>query len=98
LKQSIYICLISLLLVSCDFFKKSEDLEPVARVNDTYLYKESLKDVVPKDASEADSTLLVNTYINRWARQLLLMDGALVNLSEEKQNEFSKDVKYYLLF
>ncbi|MFK7833992.1 MAG: peptidyl-prolyl cis-trans isomerase [Winogradskyella sp.] len=95
MKHSVYIILISLLLVGCDFFKKSDDLEPVARVNDNYLYKENLKDVVPKGASSADSTLMINTYINRWARQLLLMDGALVNLSEDKQHEFSKLVEQY---
>ncbi|EPR73372.1 hypothetical protein ADIWIN_1402 [Winogradskyella psychrotolerans RS-3] len=38
---------------------------------------------------------MVNAYINRWARRLLLMDGALINLSEDKQNEFSKLVKQY---
>lgn len=95
MKQAFYIFLIGLLAVSCDFFKKSEGIDPVARVNETYLYKEDIVDVVPKGASKEDSTLVVNAYINRWARQLLLMDGALVNLSEKKQNEFSKLVEQY---
>jgi len=95
LKHTLYIFLISLLLVSCDFFKKSEGVNPVARVNETYLYKEDIIDVVPKGASKEDSTLVVNAYINRWARQLLLMDGALINLSEKKQNEFSRLVEQY---
>ncbi|RED38612.1 hypothetical protein DFQ10_110119 [Winogradskyella eximia] len=82
-------------MVSCDFFKKSEGVDPVARVNETYLYKEDIIDVVPKGASKEDSTLVVNAYINRWARQLLLMDGALINLSEKKQNEFSRLVEQY---
>lgn len=38
---------------------------------------------------------MVNAYINRWARQLLLMDGALVNLSEDKQTDFSRLVAQY---
>ncbi|SDR85504.1 peptidyl-prolyl cis-trans isomerase [Winogradskyella sediminis] len=54
-----------------------------------------IKDVVPEGTSQQDSTLMVNAYINRWARRLLLMDGALVNLSEDKQNEFSKLVEQY---
>ncbi|MEH1009010.1 peptidyl-prolyl cis-trans isomerase [Winogradskyella sp. ECml5-4] len=95
MKHTLYIFLFGLLFNSCDFFKKSDDLEPIARVNESYLYKEDLKDVVPKGTSKEDSTLMVNAYINRWARQLLLMDGALLNLSEEKQNEFSKLVKQY---
>lgn len=95
MKHIIYIFIFSLLFTSCNFFKKSKDLNPIARVNENYLYKEDVKDVVPKGATKADSTLLVNAYINRWAKQLLLMDGALVNLSEDKQNEFSKLVDQY---
>ncbi|NRD21410.1 peptidyl-prolyl cis-trans isomerase [Winogradskyella eckloniae] len=85
----------SFFLISCNFFKNSDDLEPIARVNESYLYKSDIKTVVPEGASKEDSTLLVNAYINKWARQLLLMDGALVNLSEEKQNGFSKLVEQY---
>jgi len=95
LKHLTYILILCLLLTSCNFFKAKEDSEPVARVNDTYLYKDDLAAVVPLGASKQDSTMLVNSYINRWARQLLLMDGALVNLSEEKQNEFLKLVEQY---
>ncbi|WP_179006356.1 peptidyl-prolyl cis-trans isomerase [Winogradskyella forsetii] len=95
MKHTLYIVLFSLLFTSCDFFKSSDDLEPVARVNDNYLYKEDIKGIVPKGASKEDSTLLVNAYVERWARQLLLMEGALVNLSEEKQNEFLKLVDQY---
>jgi len=95
LKHILYTFVFSLLFTSCDFFKKSENLEPIARVNENYLYKEDVKGIVPKGASKADSTLLVNAYINRWAKQLLLMDGALVNLSENKQSEFSKLVNQY---
>lgn len=95
MKHLTYILIFCLLLTSCNFFKAKEDSEPVARVNDTYLYKDDLAAVVPVGASKQDSTMLVNSYINRWARQLLLMDGALVNLSEEKQNEFLKLVEQY---
>ncbi|EDP69959.1 hypothetical protein FBALC1_10517 [Flavobacteriales bacterium ALC-1] len=84
-----------MLATSCDFFKSTDDRTPIARVNDAYLYKEDVEDLVPEGASKQDSTLLVNAYVNRWARQLLLMDGALVNLSEEKQNDFSKLVEQY---
>ncbi|SDH36009.1 hypothetical protein SAMN04489796_102401 [Winogradskyella thalassocola] len=84
-----------MLFTSCDLFKKSDGQNPVARVNESFLYRDDIKDVVPKGTSKEDSTLMVNAYINRWARRLLLMDGALVNLSEEKQNEFSKLVEQY---
>ena len=95
MKQALYTLVLCLLLSSCDFFKKTDNREPIAKVNTSYLYKEDVEDVVPEGASKEDSTLMVNAYINRWARQLLLMDGALVNLSEDKQNEFSRLVEQY---
>lgn len=95
MKHTLYIFLFSLFFTSCDFFKKAERENPIARVNDSYLYKEDVEGVVPQGASKQDSTLMVNAYIDRWARRLLLMEGALVNLSEEKQNEFSKLVEQY---
>ena len=90
MKYFLYIFCLCLLLTSCDYFKKSDGRNPVARVNEIYLYKEDIKDLVPEGTSKEDSTLMVNAYVDRWARRLLLMDGALVNLSEDKQNEFSK--------
>jgi len=84
-----------LLLTGCEFFKKTDDRQPIARVNDFYLYEEDIEGVVPVGATKQDSALLVNAYVNRWARQLLLMDGALLNIPEDKQNEFSKLVDQY---
>jgi hypothetical protein len=95
LKQILYILILSLLFTSCEFFKKTDNRTPIAKVKESYLYKEDVEDIVPDGASIEDSTLMVNAYINRWARQLLLMDGALVNLSKEKQNEFSRFVEQY---
>ena len=95
MKNKLYILTICIVFASCDFFKKKDDRKPIARVNESYLYKEDVEDVVPEGASKQDSTILVNAYINRWARQLLLMDGALLNLSENKQSDFSKLVEQY---
>lgn len=67
----------------------------MARVNDTYLYQHDLKDVVPDNASKEDSTLRVNNFINHWATQQLLISGAEVNLSEEKQQDYNNLVTQY---
>ncbi len=95
MKNRLYILVLFGLIFSCNFFKKTDDRDPIARVNESYLYKEDVIDLVPEGASVADSTLLVNSYVNRWAKQQLLMDGAKVNLSEEEQDEFSKLVEQY---
>lgn len=81
--------------MSCEFFKKQNEEDAIARVNETYLYKEDIEDLVPAGASKADSTVIVNQFINRWASQLLLMDGALLNLNEVKQESFNKLVEQY---
>ncbi|WP_445736155.1 peptidyl-prolyl cis-trans isomerase [Mariniflexile sp.] len=67
----------------------------MARVNDTYLYYDDIKDLVSEGTPKEDSTLVVQNFINRWATQQLFVDGALVNLSEAKQEEFNKLVNQY---
>ncbi len=87
------ICLLT--AVSCDYFKEDTSKVPVARVNESYLYEEDIADLVSEETSPEDSTLLVNTYINRWATQQLLIDQARINLSEEKLETFNKLVEQY---
>lgn len=90
-----YILIFVLLLFSCDYFKKKDGQIPIARVNESYLYKEDIKELIIGQTSLEDSTLIVNNYINRWATQQLLIDGAEVNISEDKQAEFNKLVDQY---
>ncbi|WP_239970577.1 peptidyl-prolyl cis-trans isomerase [Confluentibacter citreus] len=89
------IVIIFILVTSCHFFKKVDDRVAVARVNDTYLYYDDIKDLVSEGTNKEDSILLVQNFINRWATQQLFVDGALRNLSEEKQVAFDKLVVQY---
>ncbi|WP_406684440.1 peptidyl-prolyl cis-trans isomerase [Seonamhaeicola sp. MEBiC1930] len=82
-------------IYSCEYFKRSTDAVEVARVNNSYLYYDDIKNLVPEEASLEDSTLIVQNFINRWATQQLLMDGAILNLSENKQQSFNKLVNQY---
>ncbi len=96
--KSVYFYLIVslILLQSCDYFTFKKDVTPetVARVNDTYLYKEDLKAIFTKDISKQDSIILVNNYINNWIKQQLLVSKAQLNL-ENKKDEFEDLVKQY---
>ncbi|WP_242206036.1 peptidyl-prolyl cis-trans isomerase [Aestuariivivens insulae] len=89
------ITLISVVLASCSFFKKTDDRIPIARVNDSFLYEDDIKDLISEGTSKADSTLLVQNYIKSWATQQLLFDGAKLNLSETKQETFNRLVNQY---
>lgn len=91
-----YLILSLLLLQSCDYFTFKKDVTPetVARVNDTYLYKDDLTAIFTKDISKQDSITLVNNYINNWIKQQLLLSKAQLNL-ENRTNEFEDLVKQY---
>ena len=86
---------LSILFSSCNFFKSTDDRVPIARVNESYLYREDVADLVSETMSPADSASIVNAYINKWATQLLLLDGAMRNLPENKQEDFNKLVDQY---
>ena len=80
---------------SCDYFTiKSDIRKPVARVNDSYLYEDELKDIFNKTSTKQDSILLANNFINDWIKQQLLLSKAQLNL-ENKTNEFEDLVKKY---
>nr|WP_299399721.1 peptidyl-prolyl cis-trans isomerase [uncultured Gelidibacter sp.] len=95
MKHTVLVVLASCFLVSCDFFRQSDDRTPIARVGEFYLYEDDVKDLVVEGTSVEDSTLLVNGYITRWATQLLLVDGAKRNLPEDIQDDFDKLVNQY---
>jgi hypothetical protein len=83
------------LFVSCDYLKQDPEKTPIARANDSYLFADDIKELVPDGTSQEDSTLIVNNYINRWATQQLLISGAQVNLTEEKLAAFEKLTQDY---
>ena len=95
MKSRIWILLLFGILVSCSFFKKTDDRDAIARVNDSYLYVDDLKGLISSEISKEDSTLLVQNYITSWATQQLLFDGAKLNLSESKQESFNRLVDQY---
>ncbi|GAA3567886.1 peptidyl-prolyl cis-trans isomerase [Snuella lapsa] len=96
MQKNITIVVFLLLAVtSCTFFKETDDRVPVARVNETYLYYDDIKNLVSQGTPKADSTLMVQNFINRWATKQLFMDGAKLNLSETKQETFNKLVEQY---
>lgn len=89
------VVILTILLVSCNYFITNEESAPVARVKDEFLYTDEIEALLPQTTSTEDSIILVNNYINRWATQLLLYDGAQNNLSLKQQNDFNKLVSEY---
>ncbi|CAM3762169.1 hypothetical protein FLGE108171_14000 [Flavobacterium gelidilacus] len=81
--------------VSCKKGATVVDNVAIARVNNSNLYKEDIKGLVPAGTSKKDSIIIVNDYIDRWASQKLLFNAAELNLSDEKQTELNKLVEQY---
>lgn len=88
-------CLTLLLYTTgCGVFEKEADRTPVAKVRDHVLYADELQGLSPSGASAEDSTMVVENHIRQWATQMLLMDKAELNLTEEQKN-VSKQLEEY---
>lgn len=72
---------------SCQYIKKvfTSKEQPIVRVFDLYLYPSDLDGIVPKGTSSSDSVLLVQSYIENWIRQSVILKQASDNV--EMDNE-----------
>ncbi|WP_375587526.1 peptidyl-prolyl cis-trans isomerase [Flagellimonas aurea] len=87
---------VAILVSSCEgLFNEEEEKEPLARVGDTFLYKEDVASLIGDDMTTQDSTIFVNNYINNWASKQLLLSKSKINLPEEKLAEFDRLVSDY---
>ncbi len=89
------ILIVTLVFSSCDLLEGKKDGVPVARVNKTFLNEEDIATLVDASISSEDSAVVVSTYINQWAKEELLMNQALINISEEQQTQYNKLVRQY---
>ncbi|MGJ8666458.1 MAG: peptidyl-prolyl cis-trans isomerase [Patiriisocius sp.] len=89
------IVVIVFLFTACDFFNSASKEEPVARINNTYLYKKDIEGLINETTSKEDSTIIINNYINRWATQQLLINQANINLPVEQLATYNRLVEDY---
>jgi hypothetical protein len=83
-----------LLIISCELENNSKE-EPIARVNDNFLFFSDVQESLDENMSQNDSILAVNSAINNWASKKLLYEKAIFNLSNSKQNELDQLVRSY---
>src|SRR6476620_6681736 len=86
-----------LVLISCNYLKPEQKPEALARVNNSYLYREEIRGLVPPGTAKDDSIALVRNYIDRWASRKLLIEASEINLSDAKKSEFDALVNEYKL-
>ena len=83
------------IISSCQFFKPqgpSED--PIARVHESYLYKDDLLPLLPPNLTKEDSTTIVSNYIDNWIKEQVIIYQANNNLSD-MQKDFDQRVENY---
>tara|TARA_B100000795_G_scaffold71256_1_gene50131 strand:+ start:22453 stop:23307 length:855 start_codon:yes stop_codon:yes gene_type:complete len=95
MKNLAFLLLLLLALVGCDFLKPKSIKEPVARVNQTYLYVEDIQELIAENTTKEDSVSIVANYIQRWATQQLLIDQANINLAQEQIEDYQRMVEDY---
>lgn len=76
--------LLACFLSSCSSLWKKEEPQFLARVGETYLYRQEVAELLGKGMSKEDSASFVTNYINSWASKQLLLQKAKINLPEEK--------------
>jgi hypothetical protein len=95
-----------LCLAGCEFIKmKNEQGEgldnrtAIARVNNTYLYKDELGDILTPATSKQDSIERAETYINSWVRKQLLIQeaGKKININEAEVERKILDYRFSLI-
>ena len=99
--KNISLCIVNFALciafTSCSYIeqyiKEHESEGVIAIIGDNYLYKDEIKDIVPQGTNSADSALIVEAYIQRWATNILILDNAKRNISN--QTEINKMVENY---
>jgi hypothetical protein len=57
------------------------------------LYYDQIPDIIQHGTSKADSAALIQNYINKWARRILMYNKAEDNLSQEYRDELEKQLE-----
>jgi CHAT domain-containing protein len=95
-----------LLLSGCDLLKMKKDRvqgegdrQPVARVNNTFLYKDELTGIIAPGTDSQDSLARVEGYINSWIRKQLLIQEAAkkININEAEIERKILDYRYSII-
>ena len=90
-KRLLYLVLF-LIIASC--INNADERKVIAKVYNNMLYEDDIKAILPEQLTKDDSLMFVNSYINKWARQQLLLQKARINLNKEEES-IDKLVKQY---
>ena len=84
-----------LFIISCNYNIKNND-GYVARVGDEFLSVEEIQEIIPKNLNKQDSLRIVNNVIEEWATSKLLIQNAIINLTEIEKSQIDNKSEKYL--
>jgi len=87
------IILIILVLYGCKDYSSSSKRIVIAKAGDTYLYLDQIPRIVPPGTNAADSSSIVQNYLNNWAKRELLFQKAEENLVPGLKEEIEQQLK-----
>ena len=99
--KNISLCIVNFALciafTSCSYIeqyiKEHESEGIIASIGDKKLYIEDIEDLIPEGTNITDSATIVDAYIRRWATDILILQNAERNISN--QTEINKMVENY---
>jgi hypothetical protein len=84
-----FIVITFITLNACSYFSakvETNQQDALARAYDKFLFPENLAGIVPPNASESDSLLLIKNYIDNWIHQQVVLHKAENNLDEGEKD------------
>ena len=82
MKNFLLILVLTLATTSCSNISNNNANNLIARAGENFLYTND----IPKYLSEEDSIKRISSFIESWAKEKILYDLSLVNLSQQKKN------------
>jgi len=91
LKRLILSILSCIILAGCSNFSNNNSNNLVARAGENFLYENDLPEYTSKD----DSLIKISSFIEAWAKEKVLYDLSMINLSQSKRAEIDELVENY---
>ena len=91
MNRLVTILLFLFLFIGCTNLSNNRSNDLIARAGEDFLYENDL----PKFISEEDSIRKYINFVESWAKEKVLYDLSLVNLSQSKKNEIDELVDNY---
>lgn len=93
MNKILIISLMVCLSVSCKENKTTGRRIPIARIDNVVLYYDEIPLIITKGITEADSTAMVQNYINKWAKRELLLQKAEDNLTPDLKEDIAHQLE-----